>query len=120
MSNTISDSTAATVTQVSVTDLVVTPAKASVAAGNIQQYQAFALFSDGTSREVTELASWQSSNNSVASINQKGLADSYQSGDVVVTATYASQQADALLNVTQAQLTELVVAPNKVTIPAGH
>uniref|UniRef100_UPI000AC5DD4B Ig-like domain-containing protein n=2 Tax=Gammaproteobacteria TaxID=1236 RepID=UPI000AC5DD4B len=83
-------------------------------------YQAFALFSDGTSREVTELASWQSSNNSVASINQKGLADSYQSGDVVVTATYASQQADALLNVTQAQLTELVVAPNKVTIPAGH
>ncbi|MCY9871637.1 Ig-like domain-containing protein [Vibrio barjaei] len=120
MRNTISDSTAATVTQVSVTDLVVTPAKASVAAGNIQQYQAFALFSDGTSREVTDLASWQSSNNSVASINQKGLADSYQSGDVVVTATYASQQADALLNVTQAQLTELVVSPNKVTIPAGH
>ncbi|MBS4689728.1 Ig-like domain-containing protein, partial [Aeromonas sobria] len=69
--------------------LQVTPAIAAVPIGLNQQFFVAALLDDGTIIDVTDnpIVSWHSSNTSVATIDNKGLATGVAPGNVTITAS---------------------------------
>jgi hypothetical protein len=74
---------APTVTQVAVTGT-------APVVGLTAQFTATATLSTGTTQNVTSQATWQSSNNAVATVNSAGLVTGVGPGDVDITATYQS------------------------------
>jgi len=57
-----------------VQSIMVSPGQPSLALGLQQQFKATAMYSDGTSQDMTSTATWSSSQTSVAAISAGGLA----------------------------------------------
>jgi len=60
------------------------------AVGATSQFTATATLMDGTSQDVTALATWSSTNSSAASVSSAGLVTGVASGAVTIQATYQS------------------------------
>jgi hypothetical protein len=106
------------VTAALLTGLSVTPPNATIPKGLTQNYLAQGTYSDGSIQNVTGLASWNSSNPGIASIN-KGVVTGVSEGATNITATLNGKSANATLDVTAAVLTGLSVTPPNATIPKG-
>jgi hypothetical protein len=66
--------------------------------GGLQwQMQATAHFSDGSTQDVTSVATWQSSNPSAGTISPAGVLSILASGPTLITATYQGKVASASL-----------------------
>jgi hypothetical protein len=80
-------------------------------------------YSDGTTRSLTESASWSSSATGVATINNtagsKGLATSVGFGSTTITATVSGLTATATLTVQQPTVVSIAVTPATPTIASG-
>jgi hypothetical protein len=81
------------------TAIVVTPAVPAIAVGQTIQFSAKAVFSDGTSQDVSSLATWLSSNTAVATINSTGLATSVSTGNSTITASFEGLTGGTVLTV---------------------
>jgi len=68
----------------------VSPANTYVLVGESEQFTATAVFSDGTTEDVTATAIWNISDKSIAVINDKGTATGISVGSVTLAATYVS------------------------------
>ncbi|MFZ3217102.1 MAG: choice-of-anchor L domain-containing protein [Candidatus Acidiferrales bacterium] len=64
------------------------PTVASLAVGSEQQFLALGTYSDGTYQDLTDVATWTSSNTTVAQIASTGLADAVGAGTSMITAKY--------------------------------
>jgi trimeric autotransporter adhesin len=83
------------------------------APGGTVQYIATGTYSDGTTQNVTLLATWTSSDNTVATINQNGFATGQGAGSATITAKVGSVSQPTTLVVTPSQLVSLTVtSPN--------
>jgi len=60
------------------------------AVGATAQFTATATLMDGTTQDVTTLATWSSSNSSDASVSSSGLVAGIAAGSVTIQATYQS------------------------------
>ncbi|MEE8471169.1 MAG: Ig-like domain-containing protein [Dehalococcoidia bacterium] len=87
-------------TAVTVQSIVVYPGLASIAIGRAQQFTAMATYSDGSTAVITNIATWQSYNPSVATIRSGGLAMGVSSGTVIITASVDTVQGLATITVT--------------------
>ena len=67
--------------------LAVTPSTASVVASQTQQFMATATYSDGSTPDETNSATWTSSDNTVATVDSTGLVTTLAAGTVTITAT---------------------------------
>ncbi|WP_428772489.1 beta strand repeat-containing protein [Vibrio sp.] len=115
-----SNAASLTVTDAQVVSVQLAPASSSVAKGNTKQLTATANYTDGSSQDVTSLASWSSSNQSVATVSPSGLADALDVGSTNITATYQTKVSNnAALSVTNATVTEVTVSPASVSIAKG-
>jgi uncharacterized protein YjdB len=111
------------------TGLLVTPATASVVVDGTQQFVAEVTLDDGTTQTVTNVASWTTSNGTIASIRTagggggpgggRGLATGIAAGSVTITATYSGFTATATLTVSSATPSKIVVTPAARSIQAG-
>ena len=79
--------------------ITVAPANPSVAIGSTQQFTATGNYSDGSHQVLTELATWASTNTSVATINSVGLATAAALGSSTISATYGSVSGNTTLTV---------------------
>ena len=70
--------------------LTVTPANASIAPGQMQQFTATGYFSRGGTANLTASVVWTSSAPGVATINAAGLTTTVESGSTTITATYVT------------------------------
>lgn len=68
----------------------VTVSGAAPAVGSAVQFTAMATLSDGTTKDVTSLATWQSSDTTEATVSSTGVVTAIAAGNVNVTATYQS------------------------------
>ncbi|WP_103415384.1 Ig-like domain-containing protein [Vibrio hyugaensis] len=112
-----------------VTELNVEPATQSLPVGLEQQYSAKVKLSDNRVLDVTQdsAINWRVSDTNVASLNsnmaEKGLVKALQVGEVIVTASGVANgqdfEASAILSVTDAVVTELIVEPVINTLPVG-
>lgn len=94
----ISDSTLLTVTA-TLQSITVTPAGPSITLGNSQQFTATGNYSDGSTQNLTNSASWSSSATNVATINSTGLASSVAAGTTTISATVGSVTGTTTLTV---------------------
>lgn len=69
-----------------VVELEISPATVSLPKGAVQVFKATALFDDGTSQDVTSLASWKSSDDRVAVITPAGVI-TLEEGEASITVT---------------------------------
>ncbi|MBI4689286.1 MAG: DUF1566 domain-containing protein [Nitrospirae bacterium] len=90
---------ATTATLVSIT---VTPANPSITEGATRQFTATGTYSDSTTQNLTTSVTWSSSNASVATINNSGLATGIAAGSTTIKATSGSISGSTSLTVTQA------------------
>lgn len=99
--------TAPTPPGVKVTALVVTSAQTSAAS---IQLKATAQLSDGTSRDVTSGATWESSNAAIATVSATGLVTVVSSGELDVRATYQGAAGSLHLLVTRVPVSSVAVS----------
>ena len=87
--------------------------------GASQQFTATGQFSDGSSRVLTTSLTWSTSDASVASISNTGLANALVAGVVTITAKSGTISGTATLNVTGAgaNLVSISVAPAASSVP---
>ncbi len=78
------------VSQSSPASIAVTPTSAEIAVAGTQQFTATEIYTDGSTRNVSSLATWSSSNTSFATINSGGLATGVSAGTAAISATFAS------------------------------
>ncbi len=93
-----------------------------LATGTGQQMRAVAIFHDGSTQDVTNVQGtvWSTADATVASIDPvTALMTTKGPGSTTITAALGSKQGSAPLNVGNAQLKSLVVAPNGATVAQG-
>jgi len=79
--------------------LSLTPATVSIDIGATQQMTANAMYSNGTSANVTTTAVWQTANPSIATVTLDGTIAAVSAGTTSITASLGGQKAMANLNV---------------------
>ncbi len=128
----LTDSATLTVTAApTLVGLTVTPANpASILVGATQQFQASAVFSNGTTTVVTGSANWTSSDANVASVSNggggpggggpggggRGLATGVGAGTATITATYSGFTATATITVRNPTPTGLTITPSAASV----
>ena len=108
-----------TVTEAEITELQITPAtEDAIVGGPNVEFTATAIYSDGTSVDVTDTATWSSSDDAIATIDA-GAATAVAAGTATITAEFDGETDTAELTVTDAVLDSIVVTPATASIPAG-
>jgi Bacterial Ig-like domain (group 2) len=102
-----------------VTSIVVAPASASQPLGLTQQFTATANLSDGTTRDVSSLAVWSSSNTSIVTVSNVGVVTTKAIGNANVRATYSNVVGSASFTVDPAAPTSIVVSTTQASRPLG-
>ncbi|MBL9018706.1 MAG: Ig-like domain-containing protein [Myxococcales bacterium] len=112
-----------TVNDTVMTGLEVTTADPSVPLGVPVQFTAMATLSDGTSTDVTSMATWSVDDTSIATISNamgtRGQVTSLLEGSVTITAMLGTLTDTAGLTIEPAALLSIDVTPATATIPAG-
>ena len=109
-----------TVSNASVTSLVVSPGNPTLADGTTQQFQVIANFTSGPPQDVTSSAVWTSSDDSIATISPTGLATAVSpGGPITIAASFGGQSADTNLTVTDATIQSIAVTPANPAIADG-
>jgi uncharacterized protein YjdB len=112
--------TLATVTSAQLQSITVTPTSASIATGQTQSFTASGIFSDGSTTDITNSVTWNSSATNIATIDPTGLATGISAGSANITATSGSlKSSPAVLAVTSAVLNEIDISPDGQYIPVG-
>lgn len=97
--------------------VAITPASASIAPGTTQQFKGTVTFSDKTQQDITSLLQWNSSNSSVATIEDfdttAGLASAVGAGSSNISAVFGS------VNASTSPLTVTGAAPSSLAITAN-
>jgi uncharacterized protein YjdB len=94
----------------------VSPVNGSIALGLQKQYVATGVYSDGSSQNITSLASWSSGAN--VTVNA-GLVTGVALGTTTVNASYAGKTGGTNVTVTAATLQSISIAPASPTVAAG-
>ena len=123
----VSGTATLTVSSAIVTSLAVFPKTASLPVGFTQTLQATATYSDASTRDVTALAVWRSSDGTVASGRNAasggivpGTVTSLKAGAATITATFDGASDTGQITATAAIITGIDVAPTATTVAAGQ
>lgn len=107
---------AVTISQATVTAVMISPSSVSIPKGTSTQFTAIANYSDGTTRDVTNSAVWSSSNSSIAGVNTStttgGLSQGIAMGATTISATIGGITGSAALTVTAASLVSISISAN--------
>ena len=115
-SGTISATANLTVTGANLASLAVTPATVSIPLGKLQQFTATGTFDDQTTQNITDVVTWSSSSNAIASITVSGLATGRSLGTATITAAFGTINGTAAVTVDASDLVSLSIDPADPTI----
>lgn len=106
---------------VSLSEIQLSPANASIAAGTTQQFSVTGLFKGKSKDDMTVECEFESSNDDIATIDRTGLARGVKPGNCVIIArdSKTRKTASTNLNVTDAKLLTLQVTKSGATIANG-
>ncbi|RPA31090.1 Ig-like domain-containing protein [Shewanella frigidimarina] len=108
-----------TVTDASLTSIMLTPANPHIPKGNTLQLTATGIYSDGISVDITSSAIWSSADTLIATVNADGVVSGITSGSAIITATSAALSSTTTVTVTDTTLTSIAVTPGNQTIVKG-
>ena len=117
--NGINDQAFATVTAPELDRIEVFPESAEVPLGIDQPYTAIAYFQDGSSNNISKLASWDSLNKTVAEddLRVPGLARSFAVGTTEIKATWRSKSDSGSLIVNNPAPISVEIQPRRTILP---
>ena len=118
-SGTVQGTAMLTVTSPVLASVAVTPANASIAAGERQQFTATGTYSDGSVQNLTNAATWTSSGPAIASVSPSGAAVALAVGTATISATAGSFTGTASLTVTPPVVIGLNVVPATLSMVLG-
>ena len=108
---------------VRLTGISVAPATAALSPGEILQFSALGLYSDGSTQDLTSSATWTTANTAIATISNaagtKGRAQGTGQGTTTITAAYGAFLDSTALTVTAATLVSITVTPANPAIAVG-
>ena len=120
---TVSGVTVVTVSAPTPKQIVVAPIASSVRVGQTVRYTATAILSNNTQRDVTQAATWSSSDTTVATLNQGNggpgggrVATAVGVGTTTISAAYQGLTGSTTLTATSATLSEIEVTPIAPTL----
>ncbi len=113
-------STLLTVSSATLQSIAVTPTAPVIAPSGTVQYTAIGTFSDGSTQNLTTIATWMSSQTSVATLSSSGLATAVSSGSADITATLGSVSSTPVtLTVSSSPLVSIAVSCTTPQIAQG-
>lgn len=115
----ISGSTTLNVTAATIVSLAVSPSDPSIALGATVQLKATGTYTDGSTQDLTNTASWTSSNTGAAIVSGSGMVTSKGQGSATITATSSQISGSAAVTVTAPALASLAVSPLTASIAPG-
>ena len=110
------------VSAATLTALAISPRLPSLAVGLKQQFALKADFSDGTSQDVTALATWalkSISGTGVAVIDSSGLLTASAEGKVTVSGRYKTRVSSTTVTVTAARIASIALSPANPALAKG-
>ncbi|HJV36322.1 MAG TPA: Ig-like domain-containing protein, partial [Geomonas sp.] len=109
--------------EVTLVSVQVTPTAANIALGTATQVKATGIYSDNSTRDLTEAVTWTSSNAAVAAVSNtagsRGLVGTVAAGNAVIKATSGSLSGSCSLKVIAATLTSINITPISPTVAIG-
>jgi|HubBroStandDraft_6_1064221.scaffolds.fasta_scaffold00076_4 phospholipase C len=125
MAGSVSGSTLLTVTPATTAVLMsvtVNPTSPSILASSTQQFTATGTFSDNSTQDLTNAATWTSFNTSVAGITSTGLASGFTAGTTTISAAYQSVSGSTTLTVAVSSpvLQSISVTPANPSVAIGQ
>jgi uncharacterized protein YjdB len=104
-----------------VTALAISPSTATVAVGATAQFAAMATYSDSSTANVTNTATWTTAKATLAMVNSSGMLTGVAVGSTTVTATLngVSAQATVTVPVAAKTLTSITVSPASTSLAVG-
>jgi hypothetical protein len=119
----ISGSTNLTVTMATLVSIAVTPTNPSIAKGTTRSFTATGTYTDASTQDLTDTATWASSDGTKASVSNaagtKGIATGLAVGTSTISATVGAVSGNTLLTVTAATLQSIAVTPVNPSIAKG-
>jgi len=106
-------------TAATLVSIAVSPQAASVALGKTQQFTAAGTYTDGSTQNLTNSVTWNSSAPAVASVSSTGLATGAGTGSATITATLGSISGSSTLSVTPPALVSIAIAPMNPSFALG-
>ena len=108
-----------TVTNAVLASIAVTPANPSMANGLSQQLTATGTYTDGSTQNLTNVATWTTTDATTISVTSTGNATAVKQGSASITAAYSGVSGATTVTSTAAVATAISVSPTPVTIAAG-
>jgi uncharacterized protein YjdB len=115
----VSGSTTLTVAAPAIAALTVSPDGLTLGMGIKQQYTATAVYTDGSSQDLSAGVTWGSSDNTVATIDSTGLATTVGAGTITITACVGAVSDTAAVTVVAAHLLSISITPANSSIALG-
>ena len=119
-----SGSSSVTVTSATLTSIEISPAAPRVAVGTSVELAAIGEFSDGSTEDLTQSATWASSAPNIVSVsnlaNKQGIATGLNIGQSTVSANVEGIVGSTRVTVTPAVLVAIDVFPANLTIASGE
>ncbi|MBT3202469.1 MAG: hypothetical protein HN350_21430, partial [Phycisphaerales bacterium] len=91
----------------------VEPFQATLDMGTSQQYTATAIYTNGDKKDVTDVVTWSSSQPTVASIDEKGIASARLEGSTVIAALIGTIHGMVQLQVEDKTVSTIEVYPSE-------
>ena len=107
-----------TVTSDTPSSIAVTPPNLTLPVKSSRQFTATARYSEGTDYDITKRVTWGSSDPSIATINESGLATAVAPGTATITATSGTLSGSQTLTVTSL-LSSISVTPTDPSMAEG-
>ncbi|HEX3818878.1 MAG TPA: Ig-like domain-containing protein [Candidatus Sulfotelmatobacter sp.] len=105
-------------TEVVLVSIAITPANPDLILGTLNQFTAIGTFSDQSTKDITASVDWSSSNQSIAAINNGGLAAAFALGSLSISATSDSITGSTSVSVQSPTLISISILPSNGTIAA--
>jgi hypothetical protein len=108
-----------TVSSVALESISVSPESPSLPEGETRQFTAVANFSDGSHKDITDLATWSVAPTGIATVSPTGLVTAQAVGSATLTVASASVHESNRLTVSPPALVSIAVAPANSSIMLG-
>jgi uncharacterized protein YjdB len=115
----VSATSRVTVTNATLSTIMVQPGQLTLPRNARQALKAIGQYSDGSTSDLTTLATWGSSSTAVARVSTSGEVTAVMPGSADVTATFGARSGTSKVTVSTATLTAVEVSPASATIQAG-
>jgi uncharacterized protein YjdB len=103
----------------SLQSIAILPASSSMPVNTNVQFTATGSYSDGSSADLTNLVTWNSSSPATATVSSAGVVSSLAAGATNISATLGSVSQSTSLTVTAPTVASIAVTPVGLTLPIG-